>query len=275
MKEPEPLSEQQFELFKTIIYERCGIKLDIAKITLITNRLRKRLLATGSEDFSSYHKLITSKAGAVEMVEFIDALTTNETSFFRTASHFEWFKNDFLSELVRQKSIGTRHATLRIWSAACSSGEEPYSLAMCVAEANTLLRGWSVEILGTDISSSSLKKAREAIYTKRTMHDLSQDRVRRHFVENPPGEFRLRPSIVEKVEFQSHNLMKRILRQPFDCIWLRNVLIYFDRESKQKVLDNLTHSLVSGGYLVVGPSEGVYDMLGTLQRRTTFLYQKP
>ncbi|XZE18195.1 CheR family methyltransferase [Pirellulaceae bacterium SH449] len=275
MKEPERLTLPQFELFKRCIYDRCGIRLDIAKITLITNRLKRRLQATDCRDFSAYYKLITSKVGAGELVEFVDALTTNETSFFRTASHFEWFKNDFLSEIVREKSLGKRRPTLRIWSAACSSGEEPYSLAMCLAESSLILRGWEIRILGSDISESSLRKAREAIYSERTMQELGQDRIRRHFTEDSAGKYKLRPSIASKVEFQTHNLMNRIAEQPFDCIWLRNVLIYFDKESKAKVIENLVEALVSGGYLVVGPSEGVYEMLGMLQRRSTFLYQKP
>lgn len=275
MKEPDRLTIPQFELFKKCIYERCGIKIDITKITLITNRLKRRLRATHCDDFSAYYKFITSKAGAAELVEFIDALTTNETAFFRTPSHFEWFKDQFLREIIRDKSLGKRNADLRIWSAACSSGEEPYSLAMCLAESSMLLRGWTIHLLGSDISESSLTKAREAIYSERNIQELGQERVRRHFTEASPGKYKLRPSISGMVEFKTHNLMSRIAEQPFDCIWLRNVLIYFDRESKEKVIENLVMSLVSGGYLVVGPSEGVYDMLGMLQRRTTFLYQKP
>jgi chemotaxis protein methyltransferase CheR len=275
MKEPEPLTSHDFELFRKLIYERCGIKIDIAKISLITNRLRRRLRQTKCEDFKSYYKLITSKAGASELIEFVDALTTNETSFFRTASHFEWFKNDFLTEVARDKSLGKRDANLRIWSAACSSGEEPYSLAMCLSEASILFRGWTIQILGSDISESSLKKAREAVYTERTMQEMDKQRIRRHFTEIKPNEFKLKPAVTKSVQFKTHNLMNRIAEQPFDCIWLRNVLIYFDRDSKEKVVDNLVRSLTSGGYLVVGPSEGVYDMMGMLQRRSTFLYQKP
>ena len=274
MKEPERLTTQQFELFQKFIYERFGIKIDPSKITLVSNRIRRRLQPANCSDFGAYYQFITSKSGAAELVEFTDAITTNETSFFRTPSNFEWLKNEYIVELLRAKADGKREPSLRIWSAACSSGEEPYSIAMCLAEASVSLRGWTIQIVGTDISESSLKLARDAIYRKRTMQEMDDARVRRHLSEDSPGEFHLRPAITEMVKFKNHNLIKPFLEKPFDCIWLRNVLIYFDRESKAKVIENLVRSMVSGGYLVVGPSEGVYDMLGMLQKRGTFLYQK-
>jgi chemotaxis protein methyltransferase CheR len=274
MKEPERLTPQQFELFQKFIYDRCGIKIDLSKITLVSNRIRRRLQPANCADFATYYRFITSKLGATELVEFVDAITTNETSFFRTPSNFEWFKNAYLGELLRDKADGRREPNVRIWSAACSSGEEPYSIAMCLAEASVPLRGWTIQILGTDISESSLKLARDAVYRKRTMQEMDDAKIRRYFSEDTPGEFQLRPTIKQMVKFKHHNLMKPIVEAPFDCIWLRNVLIYFDRESKAKVIENLVRSLVSGGYLVVGPSEGVYDMLGMLHKRGTFLYQK-
>lgn len=274
MKELERLTPEQFELFQKFIYERCGIKIEISKITLVSNRMRRRLQPAKCDDFGSYYQFVTSRAGTNELVEFIDAITTNETSFFRTPSNFEWLKNDFVGELLREKSNGKREPSLRIWSAACSSGEEPYSIAMCLSEASVPLRGWTIQIVGTDISESSLKTAREAIYRKRTMQEMEDAKIRRYFSEESPGDFRLRPAIAQMVTIKSHNLMKPFLEKPFDCIWLRNVLIYFDRISKAKVIENIVRSLASGGYLVVGPSEGIYDMLGMLQKRGTFLYQK-
>lgn len=274
MKEPERLTPQQFELFQKFIFEFCGIKLDPTKITLVSNRIRRRLLATQCPDFSVYYQLVTSRAGAAELPEFIDAITTNETWFFRTPSNFEWFKNTYLQELLREKAEGKREPHLRIWSAACSSGEEPISLAMCLSEASVSLRGWTVDIVGTDISESSLALARAGLYKKRAMQEMDDARIRRHFTEEPSEIFRIRPTIQNMVAFKKHNLMKPMNDKPFDCIWIRNVLIYFNRESKAKVIENLVRSLASGGYLVVGPSEGIYDMLGMLQKRGTFLYQK-
>jgi chemotaxis protein methyltransferase CheR len=275
MKEAERLTPEQFKLFQQFIYGRCGIRIDPSKLTLVSNRIRRRLRPADCADFGSYYQFLISPAGAAEVGDFLDAITTNETSFFRTPSSFEWLKQDYLNELLHDKSQGQRLPSLRIWSAACSSGEEPYSIAICLAEAGISLRSWSIQILGTDISESSLGKAREAVYKQRSMLEMDEARVRRYFAEDSAGDFHLRSSIKEMVQFKYHNLIKPNLEKPFDCIWLRNVLIYFDRESKVKVIDNLVRSLVSGGYLVVGPSEGVYDMLGMLHKRGTFLYQKP
>ncbi|XZE33120.1 CheR family methyltransferase [Pirellulaceae bacterium SH501] len=274
MNELERLTPQQFELFQKFIYSQCGIKIDLSKITLVSNRIRRRLQPSNCEDFDAYYRFIRSKAGKSELVDFFDAITTNETSFFRTVSNFEWFKNEYLPQLLREKSEGKRSPTLRIWSAACSSGEEPYSIAMCLSEESRIVREWNVEIVGTDISESSLKRAREALYTKRTMQELDSNRIAKYFTEETPNHYRLRPTITRMVSFSNHNLMEPLQEKPFDCIWIRNVLIYFDRISKAKVIENLVRSLVSGGYLVVGPSEGIYDMLGMLQKRNTFLYQK-
>jgi len=271
----ERLTPKQFELFQKFIYERSGIKIEISKVTLVSNRIRRRLNAATHPDFDSYYRFLTSKTGEHEIEDFLDAITTNETSFFRTMTNFEWLKNDYVKELLKDKSEGKRAPALRVWSAACSSGEEPYSIAMCLSELSVPLRGWQIDILGTDISETTLKLARKGVYRNRTMQSLDEAKIRRYFSEESPDHYKLRPLIAEMVRFKNHNLMQLLHEQPFDCIWLRNVLIYFDRDSKAKVIDNLVRSLARGGYLVVGPSEGVYDMLGMLQKRGTFLYQKP
>lgn len=272
--ELERLSPKQFELFQKFIYDRSGIKIDPSKVTLVSNRIRRRLRAGSCKDFDAYYLFLNSKLGESELTGFLDAITTNETSFFRTPSNFEWLKSEYVKELVKEKSLGKRNASLRVWSAACSSGEEPYSIAMCLSEASVLLKGWVIQILGTDISESALKLAREGVFAKRTMQELDDTRIRRYFSEETQGYYKIRPALAQMVLFKHHNLMRALAEPQFDCIWLRNVLIYFDRESKAKVIDHLVRSLAPGGYLVVGPSEGVYDMLGMLQKRGTFLYQK-
>jgi chemotaxis protein methyltransferase CheR len=146
---------------------------------------------------------------------------------------------------------------------------------MCLAESSVLLRGWDVQILGTDLSESALTAAREGVYKRRAMQEMDAARIRRHFSEEADELFRLKASVAQMVQFKHHNLLRPLNEPPFDCIWIRNVLIYFDRESKAKVVEHLVQSLVPGGYLVVGPSEGLYDMLTMLQKRTPFLYQKP
>jgi len=271
----ERLTPKQFELFQEFIYRRSGIKLEISKVTLVSNRIRRRLRATELPDFDSYYRFLMSPAGSQEVSPFLDAITTNETFFFRTKPHFDWFKEQFLPMLVKSRAGSESAKQLRIWSAACSSGEEPYSLAMCVEEASVLFRGWNIDILGTDLSETALEAARTAVYKKRALQELEPARLQKHFVEESPDAWRLRPKIASMVRFQSHNLLQPLREPPFDCIWIRNVLIYFDRQSKIKVVEHLVRSLAAGGYLVVGPSEGLYDMLGMLEKRSPFLYQKP
>ena len=272
--ELERLTTKQFERFQSFIYDRCGIKLDISKVTLVSNRIRRRLKAGNFPDFDEYYSHLTSKTGNGELESFLDAITTNETFFFRTPATFEWLKNDFVKELLAAKSEGKRSASLRVWSAACSFGDEPYSIAMCLSEASVLLRDWKITILGTDISETALSGARAGVYRQHSLQEMDDARIRRYFSEQESDMWRLRPNIVKMVQFKNHNLMQALREPAFDCIFLRNVLIYFDRKSKTSVIDNIVRSLLPGGYLVVGPSEGVYDMLAMLTKRGPFLYQK-
>lgn len=274
--EQERLNEEQFEKFRQFLYKVAGVKIEPTKITLASNRIRRRLKATGINDFDAYYRYLTSVAGKAEVAGFLDALTTNETSFYRTASHFEWFSGPFLDDLIARRSQGRHSPAIRIWSAACSSGEEPYTLAICLQENRLRLAGWQWSILGTDISTQMLERAREGIYPSRAVEGIDPQRLRRYFQADKSGQnWVVGKTLRDHVSFQQHNLMEPMRSEPFDCIFLRNVMIYFDRESKKKALQHLIASLAPEGYLVVGPSEGVFDMLDSLQKRSTFLYQKP
>ncbi len=275
MLELEKLSQPQFDRFRDFIYHRSGIRVEASKITLVSNRIRRRLRAGGFADFDTYYKHLTSPQGAGELEQFLDAITTNETHFFRTTAHFEWFKSDFLTEVISKQRRGEREPSLRAWSAACSTGEEPYSLAICLAENNLRLRGWQLSIVGTDISEAALKDARQAVYRARSLAEVSPVQKRRYFeAQEDETSWQIRASVRELVEFRRHNLMEPLRLAPFDCIFIRNVLIYFDRESKRAVIRNLIAGLAPGGYLVVGPSEGIYDMLAPLVKQATYLYRK-
>lgn len=271
MIEPEKLSREQFERFRDVIYRHSGIRVEASKITLVTNRIRRRLKARGLTDFDAYYRLLTRAGDEREMCDFLDAVTTNETSFFRTPQHFSWFEDEFLLSASARKSA----APLRVWSAACSTGQEPYSLAMCAADAAGRLAGRGVTIVGTDISAEALRVAREGVYAPRSVEEIPQRRRERYFQVTPEGNYSVRPMLKELVSFRRHNLMTALRAAPFECVFIRNVLIYFDLESKQRVVERLIQSLAPGGYLVVGPSEGIYDLLAPLTKRKTFLYQKP
>ena len=270
------LTTEQFQRFAKLIYEHSGIRLDDRKMTLLSRRLKPRLEATGIDNVDRYYQLVRCKNGKVELVKLLTAVTTNETSFYRTQPHFDWFQNDFLKEVWQQHARGQRPPRLRIWSAACSTGAEPYSLAICLEEKQFKSPPWDVFLLGTDLSEDALEAARTARYRSRVLESFPQEKLNRHFreVEGLIPEFELRNDFRERVTFERHNLMNPIRHAAFDCIFLRNVLIYFDTDSKQQVLRQIANALVPGGYLVIGPSEGIYGLENPLVKLKTFLYRK-
>jgi chemotaxis protein methyltransferase CheR len=271
---PQQLSQQQFDRFCHLIYRTSGIRIGENKQTLLTNRIRRRLQA--GQSFDAYYRYLTSPQGSGEVEHFIDAITTNETFFFRTESHFEWFSTSFLEQVVAAERRGERSRSLRIWSAGCATGAEPYSIAICLLENQYRLRDWALTIVGTDISEEVLREARDGRFRPRAMQAVTEKQLKRYF--EPPAEDarrQVRNAVRELISFEHHNLMAPMDAAPFDCIFIRNVLIYFDLQSKQAVVANLIKALAPGGYLVVGPSEGIYNMLEPLERHATFLYRKP
>jgi chemotaxis protein methyltransferase CheR len=275
MVELKELTPTEFRSFQEFIYQMSGIRIPDTKRTLLSNRVRRRLKVSGFDDFQSYFKHLRSTSGQTELTGFLNAVTTNETYFFRTEKHFEWFGSELINEVTSQERRGKRPRELRIWSAACSTGEEPYSIAICLAENQLRLRDWKLEIVATDLSEDALQSARDGIYKERAFQGLNEKRRRRHFTKlKDEPLWQIKPHLRELVSFQRHNLMNPLTGNLFDCIFIRNVLIYFDRQSKQRVVENLIGALAAGGYLVVGPSEGIYDMLRDLKKHSTFLYQK-
>jgi chemotaxis protein methyltransferase CheR len=270
------LTLEQFHAFQAFIYRHTGIWTQDGKVSLLSNRIRRRLGALGIGSFDDYYDLLAAGKVPGELERFIDAITTNETHFFRTQAHFDWFAGPFLDGVLARAAAGHRDRSLRIWSAACSSGEEPYSLAICVAENATRLAGWEVGILGTDISDTALAKARAATYGPRAVERVSPDRLARYFTADHAGaSWMLRPEVTGLCEFRRHNLLEPMPGPQIDCIFIRNVLIYFDSGSKPVALRNLVDALRSGGFLVVGATDGGHDFLTGLERCSTFLYRKP
>jgi len=269
------LSPEEYDRFRGFIYRQTGIAVPDGKVTLLSNRVRRRLRAHGLDSFAEYYRLLSTGALPGELEPFIDAVTTNETSFFRTDSHFDWFAGPFLNAVLAPPRAAGPHL-LRVWSAACSSGEEAYTLAICLAENRQRLAGWRWEILGTDISETALAAARQATYPRRAIEGVPPALLERHFTAGPDGTtWTVKPEVARTCGFRRHNLMEPIDAGPFDCILIRNVLIYFDRASKEVVVGHLIRALVPGGHLVVGPTEGIHDMLAPLVKRSNFLYQKP
>ena len=271
----ERLNPRQFDLFRDFVYAKSGIRIDSKKVTLLSNRIRRRVQVGGFEGFDDYYRFLTSPDGSAELGGFLDAVTTNETYFFRTPKQFRWLETEWLTEQIERHRKGQRDSRLRVWSAGCASGAEPYSIAICLAENAFRLRGWSLNVLGTDISEQMLRDARNGIYKDRAVEAVSEKQRRRYFQrQTDDGLWRVQANVKNLVQWKHHNLMEPFGEAKFDCIFIRNVLIYFDAISKQTVINHLLDSLEIGGYLVIGPSEGIYGMLDGLRRISPLVYQR-
>ena len=271
------LTEEQFKRFQALIYKHSGIRLDDRKQTLLRSRLQRRLRKIEMEDVDEYYRMVTTLNRKDELQALIDVVTTNETSFFRTETHFEWFSDSFLMDVVRDAKRNSRRKSLRLWSAACSVGAEPYTLLFCMHEKRAALNSWNIDLMASDLSTDTLATAKSGRFSKRLIDGLDEKLTKRFFreIDGLQPEYEVRAEFIGKIDFFQHNLMDRLRKPPMDCIFLRNVLIYFDDQSKQKVIANIADALVPGGYLVIGPSEGIYGLDNPLTKISTFLYQKP
>ena len=227
------LTSDEFDRFRVFIYEETGIRLADGKITLLSNRIRRRLRELDIELFEEYYNLLTQKKLKGELEHFIDAVTTNETHFFRTGGHFDWFIDSFLPTIRTEASEKKRDKSLRIWSAACSSGEELYTLAICVDESRHQFAGWKISLLGSDISETMISAARKGVFPNRSLDQTTDERRSRYFAQlQDDAGWSIRSRLINMCGFKRHNLLDAVPDDPFDCIFIRNVFIYFDKKSK-------------------------------------------
>jgi chemotaxis protein methyltransferase CheR len=259
------LSKDLFDKLSSFIYETCGIKMPQTKITMLEARLIKRMRALGFVSFGEYCRFLFSPEGkANELVHMIDAVTTNKTDFFREPQHFDYLVNKAIPDLIKSTGVGIRR-TLMAWSAACSSGEEPYTLAMVLEEYAKKTPGFNSMVLATDISTKMLEKAKDAIYDEERVLPVPIELRRKYFLrsKDPKNKsVRVIPDLRSKVRFRWLNFMNEDfgLREKMDIIFCRNVLIYFDRPTQEKVVDHLCRHLAVGGYLFTGHSETLSGM---------------
>lgn len=255
-------------------YELCGIRIaDASQITL-RNRIRRWLHQRGETDVEAYLYKLRSGYDADAVASFVDTITTRETSFFRIADHFAWFSNAWFDEVMALARHDQRERHLRIWSAACSTGEEAYSLAMCLQENQFRLAQWNIDVVGTDVSQQALQQARQGLYRDRSLQAVGPEQRRRFFsFVAEQNAWQVKPDLQALVTFEHHNLLQPYGRGAFDCIFLRNVMIYFDQQSKRTVVEHVLQRLAAGGYLVVGLSEGISDLLTPLVKRGPSVFQ--
>lgn len=266
-----PMSERNFRVLKKIAYDVTGINLSDHKQNMIYGRLARRIRALGLRDFDQYCELLAQDSSP-EIREFVNAITTNLTAFFRENHHFEFVKNSLLPELLRRKQSERR---IRLWSAGCSTGEEPYSLAM-VVRSIPALHTWDVKILATDLDSNVLEKAENGEYAAERFTGIPPQY--HTYVEREPGRntIGIREEIRRLVTFKQLNLLHQWpMKGPFDVIFCRNVVIYFDAPTQVKLFDRYANMLAPDGHLFIGHSESLHKIserfvsLGrTIYRRT-------
>jgi chemotaxis protein methyltransferase CheR len=252
----EPITKQEFARLKTIMDERFGIEIKDGKITLVESRLSKTLAERGMSRLGQYlDAVMRDRTGALEQ-ELAQKLTTNHTYFMREPEHFRFFQETVLPWLV-----GTvRDGDLRTWSAGCSSGEEPYTLAMCMADFfNLRSESWNTKILATDISAAVLERAVEAIYPVESLQNIP-DRWKKLYFESLDSErVRVGAKIREEVIFRHLNLIEQVFpfKRKFHLILCRNVMIYFDTPMKNRLIKKFYDATEPGGYLFIGHSESL------------------
>ncbi len=265
------LSPHVFAAVKDLAYRTAGIDLQIGKQEMVAARLWKRARALGYASAEEYFGAVQRDHGGELELDLIDALTTNFTSFFREPAHFEFLKSTILPKL-RTRSNFT------IWTAASSTGEEPYSIAVTLLEELGAETGRLAKIRASDISTKVLKRAEAGVYPEERFQRLSQDWRRRYLLRGTgsrEGEFRFRPEVRELIRFERINLMEPLSADgPFPLIFLRNIMIYFDRPTQEKVIAALTAKLEPGGYLFIGHSESLNGLSHRLEHVQVAVYRK-
>jgi chemotaxis protein methyltransferase CheR len=269
-----------YQFIRDIVYRHSRINLGEDKQELVSARLGKRLRATGKASIGEYCDLLRSPSGSDELGNLIDVISTNHTYFFREEGHFAALRDIILPDLVRRRTTES-WAALRLWSAACSSGEEPYSVAIALDEYfNAHPPSWPRQIEATDISSRILAKAEAGIYPAETVSRLSAAMSKTYFQTGygeQTGLFRIKPAIRDIVRFRRLNLLEGQppFTEPFQIILCRNVMIYFDRPTQEELVNRLKARLVPGGYLLVGHSESLTGINHGLKLIRPATYQKP
>lgn len=264
----DPITDQEFSQFQRFIFEQAGITLSPAKKALVSGRLAKRLMHYNLTSYSAYFRMLQTGQASSEVQTAVDLLTTNETYFFRESKHFDLLRKLATAALEQRQAF-------RVWSAACSTGEEPYSIAMVLDD---VLREQEWELFASDISTRVLASARSGHYMRERTSHIPPAYLKRYClrgIADQEGTLLVEKRLRQRVQFHQVNLNVPLPKFGlFDVIFLRNVLIYFSPETKREVVGRLLGSLKPGGYLLIGHSESLHDMAGPLQVQGPSVYRK-
>ena len=272
------ITEADFEKFREFFYRKTGIQFDTTKRYFVDKRLLERIEATGSENFRSYFVKLRFESNGEEMQALVNAMTVNETYFFREAYQFDCLVNSMLDDIIQRRKPGSR---LRIWSIPSSTGEEPYSIALYLLERWPHIDDYEVEILSSDIDTSVLKSAQKGVYSARSVANLPKAYLNKYFKKNSQGDWQISRDIVDVVEFSRVNLSDPQDTRRFrdiDIIFCRNLLIYFDDLSRRVAAETFYDALNPGGFVCLGHSESMsrISSLFTVRRfPDAMVYQRP
>jgi chemotaxis protein methyltransferase CheR len=266
---PAVLADADFKRISRLVRRLCGIDLQAGKKPLVSARLGRRLRVLGLSDFDAYLRYLESDATHNELAAMVDALTTNVTSFFREPAHFDFLRGEFLERHLQRD----RRRRLRLWSAGCATGEEPYSVAMTLLDAIPQGEKWDLRILATDLSRRVISHAARGAYPSSGLADVPPRFIERFFeplADGRPGHIRVRAAVRRRITFARLNLIGPWpMKGPFDLLLCRNVMIYFDRELQQRMVDRFRRILAPGGFLLLGHSESLAG------HREAFRYVQP
>lgn len=252
----EVLNDADYELFRKVIYDESGITFSATNRSILDSRIKELLRKKNMSTPQEYYALITKSTE--EMKEMLDAVTTNLTRFFRNQPHFDAFINYVIPQIIEyKKSRNSFDKTIKIWSAGCSTGEEPYTLAMIMKEICPM--GWDFQITASDISLKCLMTAQTGFYADNKIDGIPENYLQKYFTK-VDGGYQVNKDLQAKIKFDYHNLKNDSGARNLDVVFCRNVLIYFDEPAQLKVIDNFWNSMAPHSYLYIGHSESLFGM---------------
>jgi chemotaxis protein methyltransferase CheR len=270
-------TDSDYYRLSKLAHKHAGINFMEAKRELVYGRLQKRVRLHKMKSFKQYCDYLEADDSSDEMKHFINAITTNVTSFFRECHHFEFLQNTILPEILHENKNAVKH-TLRVWSAGCSSGKEPYSIAMVLRESIPDIDSWDARILATDLDSEILSVAKQGVYPVDQLDGVSPERRKRWFKRGQGANantVRVDAAVRDLVHFKQLNLINHWpIKGLFDCVFYRNVAIYFSRESQIQIVDRIANHIKSDGYLIVGHSESLFGVSKRFESIGHTIYRK-
>jgi chemotaxis protein methyltransferase CheR len=274
---PGEMTDADFKKISTLVYELCGIHLHEGKKELVKARLGKRVRAGRFSSFREYYQYAVEDPSGEELTHLLDSIATNFTSFFREPQHFDYLQKEFMPGLAAGGSKGCQKK-LRFWSAGCSSGEEPYSLLICLYETLPDFPSWDIQILATDLSQKILKTAMTGVYPQERIASVPVPVKKKYFLQGENqwrNHVKVKDFLKQPIRFQRFNLLDSLtVREPFDCIFCRNVMIYFDKKTQARLVNGFYEYLAKGGVFFIGHSESLAGIPHRFQYVRPAIYKK-